>query len=82
MSNPFDEADRPTLVLVNDESQYSLWPAHLAVPAGWRIAFGAAARQECVDHIDRHWTDMRPRSVTGPAASPVTSPSPPHPSAK
>ncbi|MFF5480061.1 MbtH family protein [Streptomyces sp. NPDC012935] len=62
MSNPFDAADRATLVLVNDEGLHSLWPEHLEVPAGWQVDFGPAGRQECVERIDRHWTDMRPRS--------------------
>ena len=65
MTNPFEDADGRYLVLVNDEGQHSLWPAHLATPPGWRQAFGAAARQDCLDYVDEHWTDMRPTSLTG-----------------
>ncbi|MGW3210544.1 MbtH family protein [Streptomyces sp. NPDC001135] len=63
MSNPFENNDGEYLVLVNDEGQYSLWPAYTDVPAGWHIAHEKAGRQECLDHIEAQWTDMRPRSV-------------------
>lgn len=63
MANPFENPDAPYLVLVNDEGQYSLWPEFAVVPAGWEVARSAASRQECLDHITEHWTDMRPRSL-------------------
>ena len=65
-SNPFDDENGTFFVLVNDEDQHSLWPTFAAVPAGWRIVFGEngqTGRQECVDFVDRHWTDLRPRSL-------------------
>lgn len=34
MTNPFEDENGTFLVLVNDEGQYSLWPAFLDVPAG------------------------------------------------
>lgn len=63
MTNPFEDADGTFLALVNDEGQYSLWPTFVDVPAGWSTAFGPAGRQECLDHIESAWTDMRPRSL-------------------
>ena len=36
MTNPFEDDTAEFLVLINDEGQYSLWPAHLDVPLGWR----------------------------------------------
>lgn len=63
MSNPFENADGTYLVLVNDEGQYSLWPEHIAVPAGWTVAHGPDSRQACVDHVEANWVDMRPRSL-------------------
>lgn len=63
MSNPFDQADSEFLVLVNDEDQYSLWPAAVEVPAGWHTALGPASREECLGHIEVSWTDLRPRSL-------------------
>ncbi|MEW9529365.1 MbtH family protein [Microbispora sp. NPDC049125] len=50
-------------VVVNDEEQYSLWPADRAVPDGWRPEGFAGSREECLAHIDEVWTDMRPRSL-------------------
>ncbi|MDT7797558.1 MAG: MbtH protein [Actinomycetota bacterium] len=50
-------------VLVNDEGQYSLWPLTNEVPAGWRADGFRGGRQECMDHVDEVWTDMRPLSL-------------------
>ncbi|WP_406859431.1 MbtH family protein [Streptomyces sp. HUAS MG47] len=61
--NPFDDPDGTFLVLVNDEEQYSLWPATLDVPAGWSISHEADTRQGCLDHVEKTWTDLRPRSA-------------------
>lgn len=61
--NPFDDPDGTFVVLVNDEDQHSLWPAFADVPAGWRVVFGEAARAECLEYVERHWTDMRPRTL-------------------
>ncbi|MET9870362.1 MbtH family protein [Streptomyces sp. NPDC006386] len=63
MGNPFDDEDGTFLVLRNDEGQYSLWPEGFARPAGWSIVHGPAGRASCLDHIERTWTDMRPRSL-------------------
>lgn len=63
MTNPFEKDDETYLVLVNDEGQYSLWPSFVAVPRGWNIALPAATRRECLDYVNQHWTDMRPRSL-------------------
>ena len=63
MTNPFENPDGRYLVLVNDEGQHSLWPEFVAVPAGWRTVFGPGPRQDCLDHVERNWTDMRPKSL-------------------
>lgn len=57
-------------VVVNDEEQYSIWPAHRALPDGWHDVGVSGTREECLAHIERVWTDMRPRSLreTGGAA--------------
>jgi MbtH protein len=62
-SNPFDDANGTFHVLVNDEGQHSLWPAFVPVPDGWQVALSEASRQECLDHIEEQWTDLRPRSL-------------------
>lgn len=61
--NPFDDPDGTFVVLVNDEEQHSLWPAAIAVPAGWAVVHGPADRQSCLDHVEANWTDIRPLSA-------------------
>ncbi|MFF7241573.1 MbtH family NRPS accessory protein [Streptomyces collinus] len=63
MSNPFEDETGRYLVLVNDEGQYSLWPAFAEIPAGWEVAHAEDTRQACLDHIEKNWTDMRPKSL-------------------
>jgi MbtH protein len=61
--NPFEDADASYLVLVNDEGQHSLWPAFAEVPDGWDVVHGEAARQDCLEFIEKSWQDMRPKSL-------------------
>ena len=63
MVNPFDDKDASFLVLINSENQHSLWPAFIDIPAGWQLVQGPAPRQTCLDYIEAHWTDMRPKSL-------------------
>ncbi|GAA4932665.1 MbtH family protein [Nonomuraea thailandensis] len=63
MTNPFDDEDSEFFVLVNDEEQYSLWPAFIDVPEGWRVIHGAESRQACLEYVEQNWVDMRPRSL-------------------
>jgi len=50
-------------VVLNDEEQYSIWPAHRESVPGWRDAGFGGSRDECLAHIETVWTDIRPRSV-------------------
>lgn len=63
MANPFDDESGTFVVLVNDEGQYSLWPAHIDIPGGWRTDGPERSHQECLDAIEKAWTDMRPASL-------------------
>ncbi|MFF2376028.1 MbtH family protein [Streptomyces xiamenensis] len=63
MTNPFEDEDGRFLVLVNEEGQHSLWPSFAAVPEGWTVAHPEDSRQNCIDYINTHWTDMRPKSL-------------------
>jgi MbtH protein len=58
-----NEDNREYVALVNDEEQYSLWLAELAVPAGWKQVGSRGTKQACLDYIKNVWTDMRPLSV-------------------
>jgi MbtH protein len=62
VSNPFDDEEGAFYALVNDEGQYSLWPTFVDVPAGWTVT-QAGSRAECLEYIERNWTDMRPNSL-------------------
>jgi MbtH protein len=63
MSNPFENEDGTYFILVNDEGQHSLWPDFVEVPQGWSTAHGPDTRAACLDYVEKHWTDMRPRSL-------------------
>jgi MbtH protein len=62
----FDEdsaATKQFKVVLNHEEQYSIWPAERENAPGWRDEGTVGTRQECLDHIERVWTDMRPLSL-------------------
>jgi MbtH protein len=50
-------------VVVNDEEQYSIWPADRENALGWHDEGKTGTKQECLDHIEEVWTDMRPKSL-------------------
>jgi MbtH protein len=54
---------RPHVVVLNDEEQYSIWPAEQDLPAGWRADGFTGTEEECLAYIDETWTDMRPASL-------------------
>jgi MbtH protein len=63
--------DEPTYkVVLNCEEQYSIWLADRDSPAGWDDEGTSGSRAECLEHIDRVWTDMRPRSLRQRMAQP------------
>jgi MbtH protein len=62
MVNPFENQDADFRVLVNEERQYSLWPAFREVPPGWKSVM-QGKRKECLEWIETNWTDMRPWSL-------------------
>jgi len=55
--------DTEYVVVINDEEQYSIWPAARPLPAGWYDAGVRGPKQVCLDHIEEVWTDMRPKSL-------------------
>jgi MbtH protein len=69
MENPFENQGGTYLVLVNDEGQHSLWPVSVKIPDGWSAAHGPADRQACLDYVETHWTDMRPKSLIAAMAN-------------
>jgi MbtH protein len=64
MSYDDSEADtRKYRVVLNDEEQYSIWPAEMENALGWRDEGTSGTKAECLAHIERVWTDMRPKSL-------------------
>ena len=53
-------------VVVNEEEQYSVWPADRDLPAGWREAGKTGSKQDCLSYINEVWSDMRPASLRRP----------------
>ena len=51
------------LSVVNDEDQYSIWPAEMPMPPGWREGGCRGSKDDCLSFIGSVWTDMRPRSL-------------------
>nr|AAT12284.1 LtxB [Lyngbya majuscula] len=74
MTNPFADPSRDYWVLCNAEGQYSLWPTSLEIPEGWQTAFGPESWQNCLDNVEKNWTDMRPLSLLGQRKCPVPYP--------
>ncbi|RMH66213.1 MAG: MbtH family protein [Calditrichaeota bacterium] len=50
-------------VVLNDEEQYSIWPADRENAPGWKDEGKSGSKQECLDYIKEVWTDMRPKSL-------------------
>ena len=50
-------------VVVNDEEQYSIWPADRESPLGWRDLPKVGPKADCLEYIKTVWTDMRPLSL-------------------
>ena len=58
-----DEDTTTNRAVVNDEEQYSIWPAARELPAGWRDAGRTGPKADCLQYISEVWTDMRPLSL-------------------
>lgn len=40
-----------------------MWPDGRELPKGWEAVGVTGTQQECLDHIEKVWTDMRPKSM-------------------
>lgn len=63
MTNPFDDTEGTFSVLINHELQHSLWPQFAPVPNGWTRVYGPSGHDDCLDYVEKNWTDMRPASL-------------------
>ena len=63
MPNSLEQDQTAYRILVNQEEQYSIWPAQHALPLGWEAVGEAGTREACLARIEELWTDMRPLSL-------------------
>lgn len=59
----FDDENAIFNVVINHEEQYSIWPVDRENALGWKNTGFSGTKQECLEHIDKVWTDMRPLSL-------------------
>jgi len=59
----WDDEEALFNVVVNHEEQYSIWPDYKDIPLGWRAVGTSGKKKDCLDYIERVWTDMRPLSL-------------------
>jgi MbtH protein len=63
MRSDEEEDRRVYRVVVNQEEQYSIWPADREIASGWNDAGKQGTKAECLEYIKEVWTDMRPLSL-------------------
>ena len=63
MSSETGENGLAYKVVVNEEEQYSLWPADREPPLGWKETGKVGAKEDCIAYVEEVWTDMRPLSL-------------------
>ena len=49
-------------VVVNQEEEYSIWPADRENALGWKDVGKTGTKKECLAYIEKVWTDRRPLS--------------------
>jgi MbtH protein len=50
-------------VVYNHEEQFSIWLVDRELPLGWNDEGTTGTKEECLAHIEKIWTDMRPLSL-------------------
>jgi len=60
-----DEQEDQTIynVVMNQDEQYSIWPADRENALGWHDAGKVGIKEECLAYIKEVWTDRRPLSL-------------------
>ncbi|MCM3216695.1 MbtH family NRPS accessory protein [Niallia taxi] len=51
------------IVVINIEEQFSIWPSNRDIPIGWESVNFTGNKDECLNYIEEHWIDMRPKSI-------------------
>lgn len=60
---PLNEEEVEYTVVRNEEEQYSIWPTFKTVPNGWTEIGQKGTKSDCLDFIEKVWTDITPKSV-------------------
>ena len=63
MAPDYREDSRIYKVVVNQEGQYSIWPADRETATGWKDAGKQGSKTECLAYIQEVWTDVRPADL-------------------
>lgn len=66
MSDRLNQMQMSYEVVINQEGQYSIWPANKIVPNGWSTVGTPDTKEACLAFISEMWTDMRPISLRAP----------------
>lgn len=53
------------VVVVSESGRHSIWPSFKPFPWSWSAEGFRGSRDDCLAHIDRVWTDLRPAPETG-----------------
>ncbi|MBJ3815407.1 MbtH family NRPS accessory protein [Shimwellia pseudoproteus] len=61
-SNPFDDPQGQFYILENATREYSLWPAHCPIPAGWQMVRPPEAQAQCVAWLADNWQTLAPQA--------------------
>jgi uncharacterized protein YbdZ (MbtH family) len=59
LPNPFDD-DGVFHVLRNRIGDFSFWPTHATVPAGWDVVLRSVPTAEAESYLREHWTTLTP----------------------
>lgn len=68
-SNPFDAPQGRFFILENAAAQFSLWPEHCALPAGWQVVCEPASNEECHRWLLDNWTQLQPSTFASVGVS-------------
>ncbi|MGZ0146892.1 MbtH family protein [Kribbella sp. WER1] len=52
------------IVVRNHRNQYSTWFDSRPMPDGWESAGFKGSKEECLQHIEKVWTDLTPRTAS------------------
>lgn len=55
--------EKEYFVVQNKEGQFSIWPSEKELPLGWNKEEVNGSKEECLNYIEKIWTDMRPLSI-------------------